>query len=56
MQWQDEKMYKEIVLQGWPEGVKHERPCNLNSAQKRKLEESLGNIRFVMSPNKAQKQ
>ncbi|KAI7846697.1 hypothetical protein BDC45DRAFT_528552 [Circinella umbellata] len=56
MQWQDEKMYKEIILQGWPEGVKRERPCNLNSAQKRNLEESLGNIRFVMSPNKAQKQ
>ncbi|KAI7859356.1 hypothetical protein BDC45DRAFT_589791 [Circinella umbellata] len=48
MQWQDEKMYKEIVLQGWPGGVKRARPCNLNSAQKRKLEESLGNIRFVM--------
>ncbi|KAG2216332.1 hypothetical protein INT45_014322 [Circinella minor] len=52
MKWQDEKMYKNIVLQGWPEGVKRASPCYLTNAKKRKVEENLDEIRFVINPNK----
>ncbi|KAG2217003.1 hypothetical protein INT45_003041 [Circinella minor] len=51
MQWQDEKMYKGIILQGWPESVKRASPCYLTNAKKRKVEESLDEIRFVVNPN-----
>ncbi|KAG2216327.1 hypothetical protein INT45_009662 [Circinella minor] len=51
MKWHDEKMYKDIVLQGWPEGVKRASPCYLTNAKKRKVEENLDEIRFVINPN-----
>ena len=52
MKWHDEKMYKDIVLQGWLEGVKRASPCYLTNAKKRKVEENLDEIRFVINPNK----
>ena len=50
MDWEDSRMYKDIRMEGWPEGVERLSPSHLVKSKKRKIEENLDKIQFVISP------
>ena len=54
MEWEDSRMYKDIKMEGWPEDIERLSPSHLVKAKKRKLEENLDKIQFVISPTNEQ--
>ncbi|KAI9466405.1 hypothetical protein BDB00DRAFT_347045 [Zychaea mexicana] len=55
MPWKDERMYEDIVMEGWPD-IPRDHPSRLSRHAKFELAGCLNNIRFVLAPRQQQQQ